>query len=70
MNIAREMNIESLEVENFKSIAHINLKHLDMLSVFVGNNGAGKTAIFDTMRFKGRPGASPCALRQNQTVCG
>lgn len=45
------MKIESLEIENFKSIAHINLKHLDMLSVFVGNNGAGKTAIFDTMRF-------------------
>lgn len=45
------MKIESLEIENFKSIAHINLKHLDMLAVFVGNNGAGKTAIFDTMRF-------------------
>ena len=45
------MKIESLEIENFKSIAHINLKHLDVLSVFVGNNGAGKTAIFDTMRF-------------------
>lgn len=45
------MKIESLEIENFKSIAHINLKHLDMLSVFIGNNGVGKTAIFDTMRF-------------------
>lgn len=51
MNIAREMKIESLEIENFKSIAHINIKRLDMLSVFVGNNGAGKTAIFDAMRF-------------------
>lgn len=44
------MKIESLEIVNFKSIAHISLKHLDALSIFPGNNGTGKVAIFNSMR--------------------
>ena len=51
MKISEIMKLESLEIKNFKSIPYMNIKKIGAISLFLGTNGSGKTAIFDAMRF-------------------
>ena len=44
------MNIESLHVENFKSIREVDVEFSD-LNVFVGRNAAGKSNLFEVFQF-------------------
>lgn len=44
------MNIESLHVENFKSIRELDVEFSD-LNVFVGRNAAGKSNLFEVFQF-------------------
>lgn len=50
LNILQYMNVESLHLENFKSIREIKLGFSD-LNVFVGANAAGKSNIFKSFQF-------------------
>ena len=44
------MNVESLHVENFKSIREVDVEFSD-LNVFVGQNAAGKSNLFEAFQF-------------------
>ncbi len=44
------MNVESLHVENFKSIREVDVEFSD-LNVFVGRNAAGKSNLFEVFQF-------------------
>lgn len=45
------MKITSILIENFKSITYINISNLPNFVVIVGENGIGKTSIFDAIGF-------------------
>lgn len=45
------MKITSILIENFKSITNINISNLPNFVVIVGENGVGKTSIFDAIGF-------------------
>jgi predicted ATPase len=43
--------IESLHVENYRALKHLDLKYMTPLTVFLGPNGSGKSTIFDVFAF-------------------
>jgi len=45
------LQIESIEVENFRLFKRIELRHLPRLTVIVGANGSGKSTLFDIFSF-------------------
>lgn len=45
------MNIETLEIHNFKVFQNIKLQNIGSMAVFLGENGAGKTTRFDVFGF-------------------
>jgi predicted ATPase len=45
------MQIEKIELRNFKSFKELTITNLTSLSFFVGANGAGKTTLFDVFGF-------------------
>src|ERR1700723_2695728 len=44
------MKIENLEIYNFRGIAHARFQDLSNLVVVAGQNGSGKSCIFDAIR--------------------
>lgn len=53
------MKLSELHIENFKSIEETRIESIDELSVFVGKNDAGKSAVLEAVRMflleKGKP---------------
>jgi predicted ATPase len=45
------MQIESLEIYNFKCLQNVNLTKLPGMAVFIGQNGSGKSTLFDAFYF-------------------
>lgn len=45
------MQIEGLEIRNYRLFRHARLDRLPSLAVFVGANGSGKTTLFDVFSF-------------------
>ncbi len=45
------MKIESLEIDNFKSLNNFKIENPNPFSVFVGANGVGKSNIFEALEF-------------------
>lgn len=45
------MKISSLTIENFKGITNINIQNIPNFVVLVGENGVGKTSIFEAIGF-------------------
>lgn len=45
------MQIESLELRNYRTFRSAEIKNLGRLAVFVGANGSGKSTIFDALSF-------------------
>lgn len=45
------MQIESLELRNYRTFRNTEIKNLGRLAVFVGANGSGKSTIFDALSF-------------------
>lgn len=45
------MQIEGIEVRNYRLFRSVEIKSLSPLSVFVGANGSGKTTLFDVFSF-------------------
>jgi predicted ATP-dependent endonuclease of OLD family len=43
--------IRAIKVKNFKSLKDISIKYLSPLSVFVGDNGSGKTSLTEVIEF-------------------
>lgn len=43
--------VESIKIENYRSLKKIELKKLTPLTVFIGPNGSGKSTIFDALIF-------------------
>ena len=43
--------IESLKVQNYRALHHLELKEITPLTVFLGPNGSGKSTIFDVFAF-------------------
>lgn len=43
--------IESLRVENYRALRHLELKKLTPLTVLLGPNGSGKSTVFDVFAF-------------------
>ncbi len=44
------MKIESLRISNFRGITEVNLAHLGNMVIIAGQNGSGKSCIFDAIR--------------------
>ncbi|WP_431701452.1 AAA family ATPase [Pseudomonas sp. BR20] len=47
------MNIESITINGFKSVASLTLEHLSPFTALAGSNGAGKSNITDALAFLG-----------------
>jgi predicted ATPase len=45
------MRIESIEIQNYKSLKDVKLAKLPGIAVFVGKNGVGKSTLFDVFGF-------------------
>lgn len=45
------MQIESIEIKNYRLFRHVVLKDLPRMAVFVGANGSGKSTLFDVFSF-------------------
>lgn len=45
------MKIEAIRIENYKVFKDLHLKNLPELAIFVGENGVGKTTLFDVFGF-------------------
>ena len=45
------MQIESIEIKNYRLFRHVKLDKLSRLTVLVGANGSGKTTLFDVFSF-------------------
>ncbi len=45
------MQIETIEIENYRVFRHTSMSNLSRLAVLVGENGAGKTTLFDVFSF-------------------
>ncbi len=46
-----KINIEKVEIENYKSLIDININHPSRFSVFVGANASGKSNILEALEF-------------------
>ena len=44
------MKIENLEIYNFRGIREVHLNNLGTMVVIAGQNGSGKSCIFDAIR--------------------
>ncbi len=49
--MAEAMQIESLEIKNYRLFQDVKLTHLARLTVIVGANGSGKSTLFDVFSF-------------------
>lgn len=45
------MQIESIEIKNYRLFRHAKLSHIARLCVLVGANGTGKSTLFDVFLF-------------------
>lgn len=45
------MQIESIEIKNFRLFRNAKLTHVPRLCVLVGANGTGKSTLFDVFSF-------------------
>ena len=45
------MKIEKIRIQNFRSLHNIELDNIPSLAVFVGENGSGKSTIFQVFAF-------------------
>jgi predicted ATPase len=45
------MKIETLEIHNFKVFQNVKLENIGSMAVFLGENGTGKTTLFDVFGF-------------------
>src|ERR1700722_6031314 len=55
--------LESLTVDNFRGIRHLDLENLGRVNIFVGKNASGKTSILEAASIAGNP-TSPRWLAQ------
>jgi len=51
MDSQQAMKIERIRVENFRALSDVDLKNLPKLAVFVGENGTGKSTLFQVFGF-------------------
>ena len=47
----RSMQIEGIEIKNYRLFRHLILNHLPRMTVVVGANGSGKSTLFDVFTF-------------------
>ena len=47
------MRITDLEIENFKSIRHMEIHDIENALILVGKNNTGKTVVLDAVRLLG-----------------
>lgn len=47
----QKMQIESIEIKNYRVFKHAKLNHIQRLAVLVGENGSGKSSLFDVFTF-------------------
>jgi predicted ATPase len=45
------MKIENIHVENYKALQNVDIKNIGRLAVFLGENGVGKSTLFDVFGF-------------------
>ena len=45
------MQIESIEIKNYRLFRHVALRKLPRMAIFVGANGSGKSTLFDVFSF-------------------
>ncbi|MHC6202240.1 AAA family ATPase [Breznakiellaceae bacterium SP9] len=45
------MKIESIHIENYKALQNVDIKNIGQLAVFLGENGVGKSTLFDVFGF-------------------
>lgn len=45
------MKIESIHIENYKALKDIDIKNIGQFAVFLGENGVGKSTLFDVFGF-------------------
>ena len=45
------MKIEKILIKNFRSLHNIELDNIPSLAVFVGENGSGKSTIFQSFKY-------------------
>ena len=51
MTHSRPMQIEGIEIRNYRQFRHMELKNLGPMTVIVGANGSGKSTLFDVFTF-------------------
>jgi len=45
------MKIVNIHIENYKTLQNVDIKNIGQLAVFLGENGAGKSSLFDVFGF-------------------
>ena len=45
------MKIENIRIENYKALQNVEIKNIGQLAVFLGENGVGKSTLFDVFGF-------------------
>ena len=45
------MQIEGIEIKNYRLFQHVSLSNLPRMTVVVGANGSGKSTLFDVFTF-------------------
>ena len=51
MTDSRNMQIEGIEIRNYRQFRHVELTNLSTMTVVVGANGSGKSTFFDVFKF-------------------
>jgi predicted ATPase len=45
------MKIENIRIENYKALQNVEIRNIGQLAVFLGENGVGKSTLFDVFGF-------------------
>lgn len=57
---------KSLKIKNFRGVENLELKNLNRVNIFVGENGVGKTTLLDAMFIAINPNNAELAFRTNR----